>query len=52
MCFYEELYSKLCLQLQAAKLVSSDAKEHFYTLLSSRDSCHNSQNPFSSDLQV
>jgi len=35
-----------------ANFGSSDVKEHFYTFLTSRDSCHNYQNPFTSDLKL
>jgi len=31
---------------------SFDVKEHFYTLLTSRDSCHNCQNSLTSDIKV
>jgi len=40
MGFFEELHCKLNLQLHGAKFDSFDVKEHFNTLLASRDSCH------------
>jgi len=46
------LRCKLCLKLYGAKFDSWDIKEHFNTLLASRDSCHNSQNSLPSDLKV
>jgi len=52
MCFFEELHCKLCLQLHEAKFNSWDLKEHFNTLLASRDSCHNCQYSLTSDLEV
>jgi len=52
MCFFEEFYCMLCLQLHGAKLDSWDVKEHFNTLLASSDRCHNCQNSLISNLKV
>jgi len=52
MCFFEELHCKLCLKLHRVKFDSWGVKEHFNTLLASRDSCHNCQNLLISDLKM
>jgi len=52
MCFFEELDSKLCLQLDETKFDSWDVKEPFSTLIASRDSCHNCPDSLTSDLKV
>jgi len=42
----------VCFQLHGAKFDSFDVNDHFNKLLASRDSCHNCQNPFTSDLEL
>jgi len=40
------------LQLHEGKFDSFEVKKHFYTFLTSRDSCHNYQKSLSIDLTV
>jgi len=47
-----KFHCNLCLPLHGEKFVSSDYKEYFYTLHTSRDTCHNCQNSRTSDVKV
>jgi len=52
MFFFKELHCKLRLQFHGAKSDSSDVKEHFHTFITSRDNCHNCQNPVANNLKL